>query len=217
MVEAPKFHYPYIMLGQVVLVLMVISTLSAKVLPEDACKDFVGDDPSLLWRFDECIAVWMAWSKTVVPETCQTLREPIRQVAGDLQRAGSACFVKSCTPMDGAGSSAMRDIQTQLMAEEVGCKWVLPEWGRPMLGKNGEVLYCHEKMVKPRDVTIALIGQPETFNAVCSLTDWIGFFRYPQQSVHLPLHGTAKVLQVRKNPFNFEARTLRGPFSRFRE
>lgn len=192
---AQQIGYPYFPLV-LVLVLLVTSALCFDLSPEAACKDFVGDDPSLPWRFNECVAVWNAWAETVPPQECPTIRESLRRVADDLQHSGSACFVKGEISLDGAGSSAMRSIMTLLLAEEIGCKWVSPEWGRPVMGKNGAVLYCHEKLRKGHN-KVDVLAEREKYNAVCSVVDWMKFFRFPQESVPLPQNGTAKVVQVK--------------------
>lgn len=177
------------------LVLLVNCILCFELSAEDACKDFVGDDPSLGWRLDECIAVWKAWASTVPLTESPAIHESLRRVAGDLQRAGSTCFLKGEISMDGAGSSAMRSIMTLLLAEDLGCKWVSPEWGRPVMGKNGAVLYCHEKLGKGHN-KIDILAEKEKYNAVCSVIDWMEYFRFAQESVSLPESGTAKVVQV---------------------
>lgn len=213
-VTAPQLGSRYLPLVLVLVLVLVVrygcclevspkdaskDSLCFQVSPEDACVGFADDDLALPWVFEECIAVWTEWSKTLDAENCPTfreaIREPVRRVTGALQRAGSPCFVKGEVSDDGAGSSAMRSILTLMMAKEVGCEWLLPKWGRPVLGKDGAVLYCHEKLKRGKHIP-GLLKEAKEYNVVCSVIDWIDFFRFPQASVPLPHEGTAKVVKV---------------------
>lgn len=127
---------------------------------------------------------------------------------------GSPCLVGSVMNADGVGSMTMRHLMTQMYAEEVGCDWLTPEWGAPMVGDgSGASLYCHSAATydeqrrwsnnNNNDTTTTnsnkAITQDEWTPVVrrCSLTNWLEFFNFKMSSVEPPVNCTYRVVEVR--------------------
>lgn len=168
--------------------------------PEEACVDFAaGSYPGSSWTMDNCIDVWTRFTRTA-PNGLQ-LRLPVvdmwKETASELRRVGSPCLVASEPTSDGAGSSTIRHLAAWIFAEEMGCDWVTPDWGkRRVVGGNGTVVYCH------RTATSKEMGLPKTKAEVqatrrCSVIDWLAYFQFDVPSVSLPEGRDMKVIQAR--------------------
>lgn len=170
--------------------------------PAEACADFEpgGGHPESAWALDDCIEVWTQFGDTM-PEG-QHRRLPHvdtwRDTATELRRAGSPCLAASKPSGDGAGSSTIRHLASWIFAEEMGCDWVTPDWGKRHVGAagNGTVMYCH------RTATAREMDQADPSGGGlqelhhCSVVDWLAYFQFDVPSVSLPDHGTVEVIQA---------------------
>ena len=172
----------------------------AVLQPEEACADFLtGSYPGSSWTLDTCIDVWKRFTRTVPYGLHRRLTgvDTWRETAAELRRVGSPCLVASDPTSDGVGSSTIRHLATWMFAEEMGCDWVTPDWGkRRVNGGNGTVVYCHRTATTPE------MEQPMTKAEVqavrrCSVIDWLAYFQLDVPSVSLPKRGEAKVIQAR--------------------
>ena len=176
-------------------------TNNTLVLPHDACIDFAsGQYPDSPWTLSDCLDVWAAYGDTI--PLGQQPRLPFvdiwRETAMELRRAGSPCLVASNPGTDGLGSSTIRHLSAWIFAEEMGCDWVTPDWGKKHVsGGNGTVVYCH------RTATLTEAAMPLTQLQMreqqrCTVVDWLAYFQFGVPSVSLPLDGTARVVQARR-------------------
>eukprot|EP00752_Nemacystus_decipiens_P015660 g13975.t1 len=105
----------------------------------------------------------------------------------ELRRAGSPCLVASRPAPDGVGSSTIRHLATWIYAEQMGCDWVTPDWGKEHVGPANETaeMYCHRAatseemdLSKPRTELEAMRR--------CSVVDWLSYFQFDAPSMELP-------------------------------
>lgn len=171
--------------------------------PEQACSDFatgVSYHGPASWTFDHCLDVWSRYTSTV-PNGLH-LRLPTvdtwRQTASEMRRLGSPCLVAAEPTSDGAGSSTIRHLATWIFAQEMGCDWVTPDWGKKRVdGGNGTVIYCHRTATtEEMDLTKPL----EELKALrrCSVIDWLAYFQFGVPSVAMPEGGEVKIIQASK-------------------
>lgn len=95
----------------------------------------------------------------------------------------------------------MRHLTTKIFAEEVGCDWLIPEWGMPAVGDgSGASLYCHsaatyEEQQRGFDNTTR-----EDLQAMvqrCSLTNWLEYFNFKMFSVEAPANSSFRIAEVK--------------------
>lgn len=187
-----------------VVLLLLQSLASARqgktLTAEEVCEDFwTGKYPGSAWTLDDCIDVWKRYARTV-PLGLQGRLPHVdtwRQAASELRRVGSPCLVASDPTSDGAGSSTIRHIAAWVFAEDMGCDWVTPDWGKQHVdGGNGTVMYCHRTATTPE---LDLSKPNKDLQALrrCSVINWLAYFQFDVPSVNLPAIGRVKVIQVR--------------------
>lgn len=167
--------------------------------PEEACVDFVASNQSgSAWTLADCIEVWTQFTSTIPVGLWQRLgyTDIWRETGAELRRAGSPCLAGSSGPSDGVGSTTLRLLSSWIFADEMGCDWVTPDWGRPHAGHgNDTVLYCH-KTVHFDDLPSRTPSKiMETMH--CSIVDWLAYFRFDVPSVNLPEAAKIKHIQAR--------------------
>ncbi|CAM9444778.1 unnamed protein product, partial [Ascophyllum nodosum] len=161
------------------------------------CRDFAGGSfGGKSWTLDDCVNVWEAFRKTIPTKLHIRPRDvdTWRTTADELRRAGSQCLLTSTSSSDGVGSSTIRHISTWILAEEMGCDWVTPEWGSDALklndknGFKGEVVYCHSR-ANPLD-RLKFTLEERIQERQCTVVDWLGYFNFGVSSSDLPDEGT---------------------------
>lgn len=114
---------------------------------------------------------------------------------------GSPCLVESTLPTDGVGSMTMRHLAAWMFAEEVGCDWVLPNWGttRDSADGDGTSLYCHTAATTDEEQRgfNASAEEVETILHRCSVTNWLEYFNFKATAVELPVADSFRVVEVR--------------------
>ena len=188
------------------LLLFFSSSVAAKtkiIEPAEACVDFAsgGGYPESAWTLDDCMEVWTQFGDTMPQGQHRRLPhvDTWRETATELRRAGSPCLAASKPSGDGAGSSTIRHLASWVFAEEMGCDWVTPDWGKRHVGAgNGTVMYCHRTATAlEMDHADPSDGLQELHH--CSVVDWLAYFQFDVPSVSLPDHGTVEVIQARKS------------------
>ena len=168
------------------------------------CRDFAGGSfGGKSWTLDDCVNVWEAFRKTIPTKLHIRPRDvdTWRTTADELRRAGSQCLLTSTSSSDGVGSSTIRHISTWILAEEMGCDWVTPEWGSDALklndknGFKGEVVYCHSR-ANPLD-RLKFTLEERIQERQCTVVDWLGYFNFGVSSSDLPDEGTITSVTVR--------------------
>ena len=174
---------------------------------EEACADYrTTTYPGSAWTFDDCVDVWKRYAPTVPDDLWRRLPhvDAWKQTALELRRVGCPCLVASHATADGAGSSTIRHIATWIFAEEMGCDWVTPDWGKKTVpGGNGTVHYCHRIATAAEMDFAKSIKNKRTMRQElramrqCSVIDFLVYFQFDVPSVNLPEKGTVEVLQAR--------------------
>ena len=165
----------------------------------EACADFpMGEDTGPSWSFKDCMDVWEEFSLSI-PGSLRP-RRPLadqwRGTAAELRTAKSPCLVAPAPTHDGVGSSTIRHIASWIYAEELGCDWVTPDWGkRPAAQGNGSVVYCH------RTATAEEFKKPKSEDDMrsmnrCSIVNWLSYFQFDVPSVTLPDNERLKIIEV---------------------
>ena len=191
-----------LLLGVTSRVAPVHSQLSERGLvgPEEACLDFNSGRkyPGSSWTPKDCMDVWARFVQSV-PEDLH-LRPPSFDTLWDttdkLQQAGSSCLVASIPAAAGVGTSMIRHLSTWIFAEEIGCDWATPDWGRRLEpGDDKVVLYCH-KVATTEEIGQAMLRGKADEIRRCSLINWMEFFQLDVPSVRRPRQGTFRVIEV---------------------
>lgn len=108
-------------------------------------------------------------------------------------------MVESTLHADGVGSMTMRHLAAWIFAEEVGCDWVVPNWGRPLADGDGTSMYCHTAATtdeEQRGFNATADGM-EAIAHRCSVTNWLEYFNFKATAVELPVADSFRVVQVR--------------------
>ncbi|CAM9392138.1 unnamed protein product [Scytosiphon promiscuus] len=164
--------------------------------PDEVCADFsTGRYPGLAWTFDDCIGVWTHFESTVGYKPNHPEVDLWRDTASELRRQGTPCLLGSVTGGDGLGSTTIRHVATWILAEEMGCDWLTPDWGKKKArdGDGEAVRYCHA--VVPRDereLPTQEGGMKGT--ARCTVVDWLSYFQFDKPSVSSPSSGSIKTV-----------------------
>lgn len=96
----------------------------------------------------------------------------------------------------------MRHLTTKVFAEEVGCDWLTPEWGMPVVGDgSGASLYCHsaatyDEQQRGLDNNTTQEGVKAMVHR-CSLTNWLEYFNFKMSSVEAPASSSFRVIEVK--------------------
>lgn len=174
--------------------------INAVLQPEEACADFAaGSYPGSSWTLDHCIDVWTRFARTV-PNGLQRRLTDVdiwSEAASELRRVGSPCLVASEPTSDGAGSSTIRHLATWIFAEEMGCDWVTPDWGKKHVdGGNGTVMYCH-RTATTQEMDLTKPSAELQSLRRCAIIDWLAYFQFSVPSVTMPEGKEMKVIQAR--------------------
>lgn len=157
-----------------------------------------GSYPDSSWTLDACIDVWTRYARTV-PSGLQRRLPHVdiwRKAASELRRVGSPCLVASEPTSDGAGSSTVRHLATWIFAEEMGCDWVTPDWGKKHVdGGNGTVVYCH-RTATTQEMDLSKPNKELRVLRRCAVIDWLAYFQFNVPSVSRPIEGKIKVIQA---------------------
>ena len=170
------------------------------ITPEEACSDFAsGGYPGSSWTLDSCVDVWTRFAN-IAPNGLQRRLTDVdiwRPVADELRRVGSPCLVASEPTSDGAGSSTIRHLATWIFADEMGCDWVTPDWGKHHVdGGNGTVMYCH-RTATTQEMDLSKPNVELQALRRCSVIDWLAYFQFGVPSVKLPEGRELKTVPVR--------------------
>lgn len=170
------------------------------ISPAAACEDFAGNDierPS--WSLADCQGVWAQWSSVLPQHTLLGYmdRRLLQQTAEHLRREGLQCFVQLPQVGDGVGSSAIRSIITWMFAEEIGCNWAIPDWGRRRTDAQGRSKYCHAVTTINERANMTVEERRQAEGETCIYVNWLQYFGFDRHSVPLPEQGIAKTVVVR--------------------
>lgn len=164
--------------------------------PADVCSDFAaGRFSGLPWTYDDCIDVWTHFEGTIGYKPHHPEVDIWRDTALELRREDTPCLLGSVTGGDGLGSTTIRHVATWILAEEMGCDWLTPDWGKKKArGGDGEaVRYCHA--IVPRDER----ESPTHAGGVtglsrCTVVDWLSYFQFDKPSVSSPSSGAIRII-----------------------
>lgn len=164
--------------------------------PAEVCKDFSDDRyPGLPWTFDDCIDVWTHFEGTIGYNPHHPEADMWRDTAIELRQKGSPCLMSTVNGGDGLGSTTIRHVSTWIFAEEMGCDWITPDWGKKKAanGDGQAVRYCHA--ILPKDERES--GDNTNVGGVavgrCSVVDWLSYFQFDKPSVSWP-SGAVKII-----------------------
>ena len=181
--------------------------------PDEACVDFAADQPpGSTWTLADCTYVWTQFTSTVPSGLRGRFHytDDFKETAAELRRAGTPCLANAFGGGDGVGSTTLRILSSWILADEMGCDWVTPSWGRRHVGGgNGTaVLYCHRTLDREK---LGLANHPlSTLMELshCSVVDWLAYFQFGVNSVDLPEGAKIKEIQARYPCLLFLARPL---------
>ena len=181
--------------------------------PEEACADFAaeGKQSGSAWTLADCIEVWTQFADTVPASLRGRLAftDNMAEVAKELRREGSPCLAAAPARGDGVGSTTMRILASWLLAKEMGCDWITPDWGRHHVnGGGGSVLYCHQTVEKSRMGQLGNQTDAALMDMMhCSVVDWLSFFQFGVPSISLPVGAKIKEIEARY-PYSLVLRCL---------
>ena len=106
----------------------------------------------------------------------------------------------------------MKLLASWVFAEEMGCDWVTPDWGKRRVALEGEgegaggggggngtasavVVYCHTTATFEELESLALSSDVQDRHR-CAVVDWLAYFRFDVPSVDLPERGRSKLIQA---------------------
>lgn len=168
-----------------------------RVGPDEVCRDFsAGRRPGLPWTFDDCLEVWANFEGTILYNPNHPEVEMWRDAALELRRKGSPCLLASDTYPDGLGSTTIRHLATWILAEEMGCDWVTPDWGyNAVPGQDGKVAgYCHSIVTNDDQRSLAS-ARGSAGTKRCSKVNWLSYFQFDKPSVSWPDTGSIKIVR----------------------
>ncbi|CAN0194360.1 unnamed protein product, partial [Scytosiphon promiscuus] len=164
------------------------------VTPASACEEFradrstgltwsheAGHDGDEAWTLEDCVEVWTQYSSTIIDIFVP--RKPDadlwRKTASELRAEGSPCKLFSVAGGDGLGSTTLRHLATWIFAEEMGCDWITPDWGRRKVpkGDGQAVMYCHSVVTKDVLKSYKNATDAKTTQR-CSIVDWLAYFQF---------------------------------------
>eukprot|EP00752_Nemacystus_decipiens_P017727 g15895.t1 len=161
------------------------------------------------WQASDCEDVWASWTQTL-PVSLRPAypdRQRLREVAAGMRERGSPCLVESIVKADGIGSMTMRHLTTKIFAEEVGCDWLIPEWGMPAVGDgSGGSLYCHSAATYEEQQRGFGNTTEEGVQAMvqrCSFTNWLEYFNLKMSSVEAPANASFLVVEADTSSMEF--------------
>ncbi|CAM9250414.1 unnamed protein product, partial [Hapterophycus canaliculatus] len=181
---------------------LAATALPVGLVASKACVDFAsGGFPGSAWTLPDCLMVWEEFISSA-PEGLRRRLSHVdvwRETAEELRRAGSPCLVASDPTLDGAGSSTIRHFATWIYAEQMGCDWVTPDWGKKRVDQgNGTagspVIYCHRTATT---MELDSSKPPEEMKAMqrCTVIDWLSYFQFGEPSVPWPHEEVLRVVQ----------------------
>lgn len=170
-----------------------------QVSPTNACEEFLSRADGFAWDQDDCEYVWSQWETTVGGALHRAYqdRHILRGIADEMRQRRTPCLVKAGDAGDGVGSATMRHIATWVLARDIGCDWVKPQWGRPM--GNDTTMYCHTK--KPFGETLESMSAKQVKDLrICRVVSWLYFFHFDIPSVDYPKSIVARTVSI--DPLN---------------
>ena len=171
--------------------------------PDEACADFAADQPpGSAWTMGDCTDVWTDFAGSVPGGLRRRVyyADHLRETATELRLAGTPCLMKSSGGGDGVGSTTIRVLSSWILADEMGCDYVTPNWGgaKHVIGENGTtVLYCHRTVDRQK---LGLANRtPSTLMELshCTVVDWLSYFQFSVPSVPMPEGVKLKEVKVR--------------------
>ncbi|CAN0180876.1 unnamed protein product [Scytosiphon promiscuus] len=165
--------------------------------PAEVCRDFSATRyPASAWTFDECVGVWSHFEGTIGYNPHHPEVDLWKDTALELRQKGSPCILGSVPGGDGVGSTTIRHVATWIFAEEMGCDWLTPDWGKRKLRKkhddDGDVVrYCHA--VLPSGERNHPYAENVTALTRCAVVDWLSYFQFDKSSVSPPANGSIKI------------------------
>lgn len=185
-------------LGEVVLLMLTALHLAPvtpltndiDVSPETACKEFSAAAYGNTWSVEDCVHVWSEWVATVPSWLHQKYqdRELLNDISVALRQRGTPCLVESNAGRDGAGSSTVRHLAAWVLARDLGCEWVKPEWATPKVlvpMEEGTTVYCHSKKNEEERNEPMSVEQRIATRA-CQVVSWLYYFHFDVSSVEYP-------------------------------
>ena len=165
---------------------------------EATCADF-GETRSngTSWTHGDCTEVWRGFILSSFGGSYKYLipKRSWNEAANELRRVGSPCLLAASPPHDGIGSSTMRVLFSWILAEEMKCDWVTPNWGKKSVnGGAGEVTYCHP--IVPSNVWKQLTGDERKTIQHCMVVNLLEYFNFGVVSIDLPHNVTLKHIEV---------------------
>lgn len=172
--------------------------------PSEACAEFApGAFPGSSWTLSDCMRVW----KEFIESTPTGLRRRLphvdawKETSGEMRRAGKPCLVASDPTADGAGSSTIRHLATWIYAEQMGCDWVTPDWGKKRVDQGNSttgapVMYCH-RAATTSELDLTKPQEELKFMRRCTVVDWLSYFQFQEPSVPWPQDQKLRVVQVK--------------------
>lgn len=171
---------------------------------KEACRDFSDSRfTGLMWTVDDCFDVWETYRDTL--EIRYHVRPPHvdlwRTTAENLRQEGFQCLLTSMASSDGVGSATIRHFSNWILAKEMGCDWITPDWGTKALkmydyNKTSDVVYCHShaSLADRRNFTL----QDYIRSRRCTVVNWLLYFNLDIPSTDMPKGAILKVVEVSK-------------------
>lgn len=188
-----------VMLTAVKLALVTPLTDKIEVSPTTACEEFSAGADGLMWSMEDCTHVWSQWAATVPPPLHRTYldRQLLSEISVGLRQRGTPCLVESTGKPDGAGSTLIRNMATWVLARDIGCDWVMPEWGplkmHTPINIEETTVYCHSKKnVQERNEPMTY--EQRIASNSCEKVSWLYYFHYDIPSVQYPADSIIKAV-----------------------
>lgn len=164
-----------------------------------ACADFAGGESFSGWNLEVCMDVWDEWIRSIQSPLREQYmdRQMVVETGERLRAQGSQCYAESPPVDDGIGSSAVRTIATWVFAEEMGCAWVRPHWGKGQIDSSGMTRYCHSSVSKDALALMTYDEKRAMFAETCVMVNWRQYFGFDKYSVESPEGDDVKSLSVR--------------------
>ncbi|CAM9391985.1 unnamed protein product, partial [Scytosiphon promiscuus] len=181
-------------------VCVIITTISTdgrvdSVGPTGVCDDFTaGRYPDLAWTLEDCLDIWAEFEVSLGRSHHYPEVDLWKDTALELRQRGSPCLLGSIPGGDGVGSTAIRHVATWIFAEEMGCDWLTPEWGKNKgADADGSIKYCHAIVpLEERRSPANTSGVPGM--ARCTVVNWLSYFQFGKSSASWPSGGSVRVI-----------------------
>lgn len=164
--------------------------------PAEVCDDFsAGRYPGLAWTLDDCMDVWAQFEVRLGRLHHRPEVDSWKHTALELREQGSPCLLGSIPGADGVGSTAIRHVATWIFAQEMGCDWLTPRWGKTDLpNADASVTYCHTVVPIEERRSRTATGGVAAKNIRCTVVNWVSYFQFNETSVNWPSSGSVKLI-----------------------